>query len=229
MASRDRLSEIVRNARRRLRPRGRPAGPDWHRAGVGGRWDELGELQFEFLLSRGLLPEHRLLDVGCGSLRGGVRFIGYLRPGHYVGIDKEQDLLDAGRDVELPRAGLVDKRPRLRATPDFDLSWLPPDERFDMAIAQSVLTHLRPDLIRLCIERVTARLTEDGVFYASFFESTDGRAVLGPPHGWREDELLHPRYPVEQMRALATEAGARMEYLGAWGHPRDSRMIALRR
>src|SRR3979409_2149502 len=58
-----------------------------HRAAVGGRWEEIGELQFQFLRTHGLEPQHRLLDIGCGSLRGGVRFVSYLDPGNYFGID----------------------------------------------------------------------------------------------------------------------------------------------
>ncbi len=38
---------------------------------VGGLWDEIGQLQFDFLRAKGLLPRHKLLDFGCGSLRGG--------------------------------------------------------------------------------------------------------------------------------------------------------------
>ncbi len=41
-----------------------------HRAFVGGRWDEIGRSQFEFMKQRGLLPEHKLVDIGCGALRG---------------------------------------------------------------------------------------------------------------------------------------------------------------
>ena len=229
MAIHDRLGEILRNTRERLWPRRRPRGPDWHRAGVGGRWDALGEHQFNFLTAQGLAPEHRLLDVGCGSLRGGVHFIRYLDPGNYVGIDKEAGLIEAGRRVELPRAGLEERGARFHTTDRFDLSWLPPDARFDFAIAQSVFTHLRPALIQLCVAQVLDRLAPDGVFYASFFQSTDGRVVLGPGHGWRGDELQHPRYPLDVMQGLAEDAGARVDSIGPWGHPRDSRMLALRR
>ena len=45
-----------------------------HRDLVGGNWDLLGNLQFEFMIANGLLPCRRLLDIGCGCLRGGVRY-----------------------------------------------------------------------------------------------------------------------------------------------------------
>ena len=56
-----------------------------HREMIGGLWDEMGQLQFDFMCARGLLPEHRLLDLGCGALRGGVHFARYLQPGKYYG------------------------------------------------------------------------------------------------------------------------------------------------
>src|SRR6516164_2727494 len=65
---------------------------------VGGSWDEIGQLQLDFLVARGLMPHHRLLDVGCGSLRAGVKVVRYLDPGHYAGIDLHESLLDAGYD-----------------------------------------------------------------------------------------------------------------------------------
>ena len=49
-----------------------------HRTYVGGLWDELGLLQFQFLLEMGLKPSDCLFDIGCGSLRGGRHFIKYL-------------------------------------------------------------------------------------------------------------------------------------------------------
>ena len=48
-----------------------------HRAFVGGDgdyWDKIGELQFQYLLERGLKPSDTLVDVACGALRGGVHF-----------------------------------------------------------------------------------------------------------------------------------------------------------
>src|SRR5689334_15595174 len=72
-----------------------------HRTYVGGLWDELGQLQFDFLVNNGLKPQHYLLDIACGSLRAGVHFIPYLEVGHYLGIDKEEDLIQAGIEQEL--------------------------------------------------------------------------------------------------------------------------------
>ncbi len=32
---------------------------------IGGRWEEIGRLQFDFLVAEGLMPAHTLLDIGC--------------------------------------------------------------------------------------------------------------------------------------------------------------------
>jgi hypothetical protein len=64
-----------------------------HRDYIGGMWEEIGRLQFNFLRQQGLTPSHCLLDIGCGALRGGVHFITYLEPGHYLGLDKEKTLI----------------------------------------------------------------------------------------------------------------------------------------
>ena len=74
-------------------------------------WDEIGKLQFDFLVRSGLQPHHYFLDVGCGSLRGGVHFIPYLETAHYLGIDKEVDLINAGIERELGHDLYESRRP----------------------------------------------------------------------------------------------------------------------
>ncbi len=118
-----------------------PAIPDdLHRRHVGGDWEEIGTLQFSYLVQSGLQPSHYLLDIGCGSLRGGIHFVRYLEDGHYYGIDRQQWLLDAGVKVELPQAGLADRTVHLLCRDDFDVTSF--GVQFDYALAQSVFTHL---------------------------------------------------------------------------------------
>ncbi len=51
------------------------------------RWLALGQMQFDHLVEHGLRPEHRMLDIGRGNLRGGWHFIGHLRIGNYYGFE----------------------------------------------------------------------------------------------------------------------------------------------
>ncbi|MEO7199584.1 MAG: class I SAM-dependent methyltransferase, partial [Dokdonella sp.] len=105
-----------------------------HRAFIGAMWDDIGKLQLEFLQAQGLQPQHRLLDVGCGALRGGVHFVRYLQHGHYCGIDANASLIDAARH-ELHLAGLQGHGARLLANADFDVAVF--GQRFEFAIAVS--------------------------------------------------------------------------------------------
>ena len=36
-----------------------------HRNFIGGKWEEIGQLQYDFLLKQGLQPQQKLLDIGC--------------------------------------------------------------------------------------------------------------------------------------------------------------------
>jgi hypothetical protein len=67
-----------------------------HREYVGGWWDYMQQLQYNFMRAQGLKPRHHLWDIGCGSLRAGVALIRYLDRGHYHGVDRGKWLIDRG-------------------------------------------------------------------------------------------------------------------------------------
>ena len=75
-------------------------------------WKMKRAFQIQFLKDRNLEPSHYLLDIGCGTLRGGIPIIEYLEGGHYYGIEFRQEVLDEGRK-ELAEAGLDAKKPTL--------------------------------------------------------------------------------------------------------------------
>ncbi len=62
-------------------------------------WLQLGQLQFDYLLGHGLKPSMRMLEIGCGNLRAGRLFVGYLDAGNYYGIDISPDILLAAHQV----------------------------------------------------------------------------------------------------------------------------------
>ena len=205
-----------------------------HREVIGGLWDEMGLLQLEFMRSHGLLPQHRLLDLGCGSLRGGVHFVRYLDSGGYFGLDHNQSLLDAGYETELAGAGLQDRLPRcnLFCNPDF---LLPVDDGFfDMGIAQSVFTHLTFNSIRRCLEMVAPKFRRGSVLYATFFELPDGRLASREYARERGGVVTHGhKDPYHYRRADLAQAAVgapwHVRSLGDWGHPRSQAMMAFER
>ena len=204
---------------------------DWYRDAVGGMWERMGKLQFDFLRERGLRPEHYLLDVGCGSLRGGIHFIRHLEPGHYFGIDSSTELLSAGR-AELKRNGLAHKRPVLARMEDFDFKSL--QQTFDWAIAQSVFTHLPINSIMRCISNMEGSLAEGGRFYATFFDNPNGKLNLAPILHHCDDKTLTTffdkdpyHYSFETFQFICQGSSLKVECLGDWGHPRDQQMMVF--
>src|SRR5574341_885583 len=150
-----------------------------HREMVGGMWEEIGQLQLEFLKQRGLLPEHTLLDIGCGCLRGGIHFIRYLHSGHYYGLDINSSLIEAGK-VELKSARLLDKNPHLLVNDKCEFSRF--GANFDFALAASVFTHLFMNHISRCLVEVKKVLKPNGRFYATFFQA---------PHSAHLSPIVH--------------------------------------
>jgi SAM-dependent methyltransferase len=150
---------------------------------VGGLWEEAGAAQFRFLYDRGLKPQHYLLDIGCGSLRGGVKFIPYLDAGHYMGVDQEPLLIQLGLEKELDPALNAAKRPRFLISDSFQFEQL--DHRPDYALAVSLFTHLPEPLILDCLRKLRKFIREDGVFYASFVECGLPQDNPAAPHPHR--------------------------------------------
>lgn len=153
----------MRAGRRALR---RGLGPANRHALVGPEdlWEPKRRFQFEFLTSHGLRPQHRLLDIGCGTLRGGLPLIEYLQPGHYTGIEARAAVLEEGRK-ELTEAGLTHKQPVLVCASD--PAQIELDAPFDFVWAFSVLIHLSDELVDGYLRLVARSLTESGKFYAN--------------------------------------------------------------
>lgn len=205
-----------------------------HRAAVGGRWEEIGELQLRFLRDRGLEPQHRFLDIGCGSLRGGVRFVSYLDRGHYFGIDISAPLIERGRR-ELAAAGLDDRDAQLLVDDSFSFERF--GSEFDFAIAQSVFTHLPLNSIYRCLVNASRVLRPGGRLYATIFEQESERHDLAPfdwhtQDGrtlttWPDRDPFH--YRPEILAELCEGLPLSFRYIGDWAHPRCQRMLEFTR
>jgi len=124
----------------------------WHRSTVGGMYAEMGKMQIEMLKEHGLQSNHRFLDVGCGSLRLGVKAIEYLNHSMYCGVDCDEAIVKAGIKEELSPE-LRAKNPTFDINQQFDFSPFG-EELFDMATAHSVFTHLPPHAIEKCMRSV---------------------------------------------------------------------------
>jgi hypothetical protein len=200
------------------------------REAVAGHCDEIGPLQYRFLLDQGLQRRHTLLDIGCGSLRGGVDFIRYLDAGNYIGVDIAQSLSDAGFEVELKAAGLQDKLPRenLICITDFEFGQL--GRSVDFALADAVFTHLTFNRIRRCLERLACVMRIGGRFFATFFELPRDACFSQPymhrPGGIVTYDTSDPyHYKLADLFFAASGLPWQIRYSGGWQHPQGQRML----
>ncbi|MFH8347230.1 class I SAM-dependent methyltransferase [Streptomyces sp. NPDC018045] len=169
------------------------------------RWLALGEMQFGYLMEHGLRPDMRMLDIGCGNLRAGWRFIAHLDTGNYYGIDISPDILISAKKT-LAAYEIQDKLPHLTLTQDLTFDFLP-DRHFDVVHAHSVFSHSPLSVIDECFRHV-GRILAPGGFFDFTFDRTDGaeHQVL------REDFY----YRTETLLALARKHGLEARFMEDW-------------
>lgn len=164
---------------------------------------------------------------------GGGYFIRFLNEGNYFGVDKEKWLLEAGIKIEMPRYGLENKKVTLVQMDDFNFPCL--GTKFDYALAQSVFTHLPWNSIVRCIVNVEQVLKKGGKFYATFFENDRGKFYLNPIIHHLGGVTSHfdsdpYHYSFDMFVKLCEEIPSlEVEYVGDWRHPRDQKMMVLKR
>jgi ubiquinone/menaquinone biosynthesis C-methylase UbiE len=123
-------------------------------------------MQFDYLLRHGLRQGDRMLEIGCGNLRAGHLFIGYLESGGYYGIDISPDILVAAQRT-LTEFGLQAKLPHLALVNDLTLDFLPADY-FTVVHAHSVFSHSPVEVISECMAHVGRVMAPGAIFDFTF-------------------------------------------------------------
>ncbi|NRA10011.1 MAG: methyltransferase domain-containing protein [Myxococcales bacterium] len=138
------------------------------------RWHELAEWQFDALCRSGLEPGHRLLDIGCGPLRLGLRAIPYLEDGNYFGVEAFPPYIRLGQRV-LRECG-VDKRSTILQSTMFEFEKF--KATFHFAIAQSVFTHMSDDQVRHCVTKLQSVMEPGGRLLFTYIVGRDPSGFL---------------------------------------------------
>jgi SAM-dependent methyltransferase len=194
-----------------------------HRDYVGPReqYDVIGAGQFTLLHALGLRAHHRVLDLGCGSLRAGRLLIPYLDPGGYTGVDPNRWLIDRALDEELGRDLVALKRPRFDPTDDFDLAHL---GRFDIVLAHGIATNTGPRTLHALLAAIRDTLDADGLGAITVIHPGEGDPEAVPVSitdptvpDWRYPGCY--AYARTELRGAIDDAGLTGREL-EWRHPR---------
>lgn len=186
-----------------------------YRAWVGpqDQYDLVSAMVFNLLTSLGLRQHHRVVDIGCGSLRVGRLLIPYLNPGNYFGVDPSDWLIKEGVKHEIGEDFLKLKKPTLIV--DNTLKNYTEKIDADYMFAQSVFSHCGLNLIDRWLDDVKFHLSESGIFLATFHvESVDY-----DKSGW-----VYPGsvgYKIETIQELASKKGLHFQMIN-WSHPRQN-------
>ena len=194
-----------------------------HREYVGGMWEHLGQLQFEFLLDMGLKNTDSILDIGCGCLRGGRHLIEYLDPCNYHGIEKEEALLIAGI-YEIGINTFLEKLPVLYCNDKFDfhtiaeesVSWPP-----KFSIAFSLLTHLNKKDILILFKNLSEVVSPGHIFYATFNQGKSTNPL-------KSSNFSRFEYSLEDIEWFGSSFGFEVKPVHGFNHPRGQKMLEFK-
>lgn len=170
--------------------------------GGGENWEAHGNLQRDFLIRRGLQPEHRLLDIGCGTGRLARKVAPYLVRGNYYGLDISSRALSAACKLALEEGWH-------NRFPQFLLGDLPSDApMFDFAWAFSVFIHLPYGICVEVMRSTASRLPRSGQLLFSY---------VPEERSWRSG-LKQFRHTLEDSQRMCAQAGLSFEDCGDWVH-----------
>jgi SAM-dependent methyltransferase len=172
------------------------------------------------LTSRGLRPEHRVLDIGSGIGNLALSLTGYLRGG-YDGVEVHPEAVGWCQRAITPR------HPTFRfhradvsssaynpdgAVPASSYRFPFPDQNFDFIFLGSVFTHMLPDSVEHYIHEISRLLAADGVCVASYFLLNDeSRAGIDRGHSFMSFGAQHPSGLCRLHDATAPEAAVALE------------------
>jgi len=183
------------------------------------RFDLMGASQFRLVTSLGLRSHHRLLDVGCGSLRFGRLAIPYLDASNYHGIEPNQWLVDEGIKGALGSDIVRIKRPLFDGNDEFKLDAL--GTGYDFVVAQSILSHTGLDLLETAMAGFASVVAPQGFILATIVEGK----VHDRPEGWIYPECV--RYTPKEFKAVARNHGLFAQRL-SWYHPAQTWFLLVR-
>jgi SAM-dependent methyltransferase len=172
------------------------------------------------LVSRGLKPEHRVLDIGSGPGNLALGLLDYLHGG-YDGVEIHAE------SVAWCQRAITARDPRFRfhladlsniaynphgRTPASAYRFPFENETFDVVFLGSVFTHLMPEDVRQYVREIARMLKRDGFCVASYFLLNDEtRAGVDGGRSFLSFDVQHPSGVCRLHDAALPEAAVAFE------------------
>lgn len=176
-------------------------------------YDLISAMVFNLITSIGLRQNHRVLDIGCGSLRVGRLLIPYLNAGNYFGVEPNRWLVEDGIANEIGKDLTRIKAPTFSFHSSMEEFKNPLE--LDYAVAQSIFSHCGINLIADWLSQVSFHLKATGVLLATFLTGDEDYQGTG----W-----IYPgcvQYSPETLARLASSFGLDFTLID-WSHPRQT-------
>ena len=172
------------------------------------------------LISRGLRPEHRVLDIGSGVGNLAIGLEEYLH-GTYDGIEIHPEAVawcQRAITSRLPRfrfhrADLISRAYNPRGAVSAAQYRFPfPDRSFDFVFLASVFTHMLPDAVENYVREISRVLAPGGVSVETFFLLNDEtRPSVDADRGFMTFRIAHPSGVCRLHDAAVPEAAVAFE------------------
>lgn len=143
-----------------------------HRKYVGPQksYDLIAAMTFNLLTAYGLRETHKVLDIGCGSLRNGRLLIQYLNIDNYVGVEPQKWLIEDAIKYEIGEDICFIKRPIFIIDNKIDGH----DNKFDYIFAQSIFTHCDLGVMDEWFKDIKRTIKKDGHCFFTYIEGEEG-------------------------------------------------------
>lgn len=191
------------------------AGEEHYRAYVGppADYDLVSAMVFNLLTSVGLRQHHKLLDIGCGSLRLGRLFIPYLNQTNYIGVEPNSWLVEKGIQHEVGNTLINIKKPEFIFADSLESVTKALNANF--VVAQSIFSHCGVDLIKGWLEDIHKNTSEESISLVTFIKGEN--SFTGS--GWVYPGCVE--YSESVFSDICESHGFRFVPLN-WYHPRQT-------
>jgi len=177
-------------------------GRDIFTGGPPEQFELLGRMQFAMMVREGIYPCSKVIDIGCGCLRGGYWMVHFLNRNCYHGIEPNTSMVAAGLTEVLELEVVREKQPAIDNNAVFDTSVF--GVKFDAFLARSIWTHASKPQIETMLDNFLRDGTDSSFFLASYlparwpWQDYKGTEYRGKSHKCNVGDLvMHSRNWIE--------------------------------